>query len=209
MSMFVSKCRNLAGTLDWSDPVSHDCGSFVECGPTIMPHSPASQHTSFTCWDDPRTHTHTHPAHETRAGFWWTPQQTRHDMTSHVLRGTQMLLQPPKSTKTGRRRRRTQEGPQNTCKAATSRAATQPTTTHTPTKNATASKARPTDCRGTAAKQRPTHGHSTFRLRFPLQTKTSNQQLQEEQLVQTNMAGIIRSWQMQASWSGSRPISRP
>ena len=22
-------------------PVSHDCGSFVECGPTIMPHSPA------------------------------------------------------------------------------------------------------------------------------------------------------------------------
>ena len=76
-------------------------------------------------------------------------------------------------------------------------------------KNATASKARPTDCRGTAAKQRPTHGHSTFRLRFPLQTKTSNQQLQEEQLVQTNMTGIIRSWQMQASWSGSRPISRP
>ena len=30
-----------AGTLGWSDPVSHDCGSFVECGPTIMPHSPA------------------------------------------------------------------------------------------------------------------------------------------------------------------------
>ena len=23
-------------------PVSHDCGSFVQCGPTIMPHSPAS-----------------------------------------------------------------------------------------------------------------------------------------------------------------------
>ena len=31
----------MAGTLGWSDPVSHDCGSFVECGPTIMPHSPA------------------------------------------------------------------------------------------------------------------------------------------------------------------------
>ena len=30
-----------AGTLGGSDPVSHDCGSFVECGPTIMPHSPA------------------------------------------------------------------------------------------------------------------------------------------------------------------------
>ena len=30
-----------AGTLGWSDPVSHDCGSFVECGPTMVPHSPA------------------------------------------------------------------------------------------------------------------------------------------------------------------------
>ena len=31
----------MAGTLGWSDPVSHDCGSFVECGPAIMPHPPA------------------------------------------------------------------------------------------------------------------------------------------------------------------------
>ena len=29
-----------AGTLGWSDPVFHDCGSFAQCGPTIMPHSP-------------------------------------------------------------------------------------------------------------------------------------------------------------------------
>ena len=41
-----------AGTPSWSDSVSHDCGSFVECGPTIMPHSPALW---YRVW-----HTHTH-----------------------------------------------------------------------------------------------------------------------------------------------------
>ena len=47
-----------AGTLGWSDPVSHDCGSFVECGPTIMPHSPAK--SIFRLHVISSVHTHTH-----------------------------------------------------------------------------------------------------------------------------------------------------
>ena len=47
-----------AGTLGWSDPVSHDCGSFVECGPTIMPHSPAKP--IFRLHVISSVHTHTH-----------------------------------------------------------------------------------------------------------------------------------------------------
>ena len=46
-----------AGTLGWSDPVSHDCGSFVECGPTIMPHSPAK--SIFRLHVISSAHTHT------------------------------------------------------------------------------------------------------------------------------------------------------
>ena len=46
-----------AGTLGWSDPVSHDCGSFVECGPTIMPHSPAK--SIFRLHVISSVHTHT------------------------------------------------------------------------------------------------------------------------------------------------------
>ena len=45
-----------AGTPSWSDSVSHDRGSFVECGPTIMPHSPA---LLFGTERDTHTHTHT------------------------------------------------------------------------------------------------------------------------------------------------------
>ena len=37
-------------------PSIHDCGSFVECGLTIMPHSPAEVLHLFRCV----THTHTH-----------------------------------------------------------------------------------------------------------------------------------------------------
>ena len=48
-----------AGTLGWSDPVSHDCGSFVECGPTIMPHSPAK--SIFRLHVISSVHTHTWP----------------------------------------------------------------------------------------------------------------------------------------------------
>ena len=47
-----------AGTLGWSDPVSHDCGSFVECGPTIMPHSPAK--SIFRLHVISSVHTHTY-----------------------------------------------------------------------------------------------------------------------------------------------------
>ena len=46
-----------AGTLGWSDPVSHDCGSFVECGPTIMPHSHAK--SIFRLHVISSVHTHT------------------------------------------------------------------------------------------------------------------------------------------------------
>ena len=49
-----------AGTLGWSDPVSHDCGSFVECGPTIMPHSPAKSIFRLHVISSVHTHTHTH-----------------------------------------------------------------------------------------------------------------------------------------------------
>ena len=48
-----------AGTLGWSDPVSHDCGSFCECGPTIMPHSPAK--SIFRLHVISSVHTHTWP----------------------------------------------------------------------------------------------------------------------------------------------------
>ncbi len=44
-----------AGTLDWSDPASHDCGSFVGCGLTTMPHPPAIR--SFTSFQMFHTHT--------------------------------------------------------------------------------------------------------------------------------------------------------
>lgn len=33
-------CSRYAGLI-WSDPVSHDCCSFLGCGPAIMPYSPA------------------------------------------------------------------------------------------------------------------------------------------------------------------------
>ena len=49
-----------AGTLGWSDPVSHDCGSFVECGPTIMPHSPAKSIFRLHVISSVHTHTHIH-----------------------------------------------------------------------------------------------------------------------------------------------------
>ena len=48
-----------AGTLGWSDPVSHDCGSFVECGPTIMPHSPAKSIFRLHVISSVHTHIHT------------------------------------------------------------------------------------------------------------------------------------------------------
>ena len=48
-----------AGTLGWSDPVSHDCGSFVECGPTIMPHAPAKSIFRLHVISSVHTHTHT------------------------------------------------------------------------------------------------------------------------------------------------------
>ena len=47
-----------AGTLGSSDPVSHDCGSFVERGPTIMPHPPA-KNRSFTSFQMVHTHMQT------------------------------------------------------------------------------------------------------------------------------------------------------
>ena len=51
----------IADMLGWSDPVSHDCGSFVECGATIMPHSPAFENwkiRSFTSIQMVHTHTY-------------------------------------------------------------------------------------------------------------------------------------------------------
>ena len=58
-----------AGTLGWSDPVSHDCGSFVECGPTIMPHSPAK--SIFRLHVISSVHTHSKPlGHDFRTKKW-------------------------------------------------------------------------------------------------------------------------------------------
>ena len=57
-----------AGTLGWSDPVSHDCGSFVECGPTIMPHSPAKP--IFRLHVISSVHTHMASQYERQISKW-------------------------------------------------------------------------------------------------------------------------------------------
>ena len=57
-----------AGTLGWSDPVSHDCGSFVECGPTIMPHSPAK--SIFRLHVISSVHTHMASQYERQISKW-------------------------------------------------------------------------------------------------------------------------------------------
>ena len=45
-------------TCRYADSVSRDCGSFVECGPTITPHSPAIKGVK-TILQDPSKGTHT------------------------------------------------------------------------------------------------------------------------------------------------------
>ena len=137
--------------------------SFVGTGIHNGPVPPAAKNrTSFTSFE--KVHTHTQPT-KTRAGYAWA---TQHDMT--WTRGTLKWDQPPKSTKTGQRRKETQQGPQTTVQQQQAEPQHSQQPTHTPNKSTgkqqdtrtPASKARPTDRRGTAAKQGPTDRPARF-----------------------------------------------
>ena len=71
---------HLAGTLDWSDPVSHITGSFVGHSPSDMLCPPAAKNrTSFTSFEKVHTHTHTH------MGKW------NRDSSEHIDKKQQVL----------------------------------------------------------------------------------------------------------------------
>ena len=87
-----------AGTLGWSDTVSHDCGSFVECGPTIMPHSPAKSIFRLHVISSVHTHTHvfTHRGIGTQkllhTDFFYTQTLLHTEAFTHKNFYTQTLL---------------------------------------------------------------------------------------------------------------------
>ena len=152
-----------AGTRRWSIFASPPVTSFVRQGHHWRPCPPAAKkRTSFTSFE--KVHTHTQPT-KTRAGYACA---TQHDMT--WTRGTLKWDQPPKSTKTGQRRKETQQGPQTTVQQQQAEPQHSHQPTHTPNKSTgkqqdtrtPASKARPTDRRGTAAKQGPTDRPARF-----------------------------------------------
>ena len=88
-----------AGTLGWSDPVSHDCGSFVECGPTIMPHSPAK--SIFRLHVISSAHTHTlslsllHQALFAATHFYTNQLLHKSDFTPKRFNTNQLFDKPP------------------------------------------------------------------------------------------------------------------
>ena len=62
-------CSRYAGLI-WSDPVSHDCGSFLGCGPAIMPYSPAHG----DCCGDPKMMRNSNFKFEETARGCFTPK---------------------------------------------------------------------------------------------------------------------------------------
>lgn len=62
-------CSRYAGLI-WSDPVSHDCGSFLGCGPAIMPYSRAHG----DCCGDPKMMRNSNFKFEETARGCFTPK---------------------------------------------------------------------------------------------------------------------------------------
>ena len=174
--------------------------SFVRQGHHWRPCPPAAKkRTSFTSFE--KVHTHTQPT-KTRAGYACA---TQHDMT--WTRGTLKWDQPPKSTKTGQRRKETQQGPQTTVQQQQAEPQHNHQPTHTPNKSTgkqqdtrtPASKARPTDRRGTAAKQGPTDRPARF-VYVSMVKK-------ENQIQQKHHGTVSLSWTCAGWQKGSKPCS--